>query len=126
MSTDAQVFNHNPFGVQVRRWREALHLKQRNVATAIGVTSGFIAHIETGRTLPSARTCKKIAHALGVHELEVLSAAGHVTVEVESDERLLEPEMRLFFKDTWPQMSEDERGVLRELVGVLGARIGRA
>lgn len=126
MSTTRQVFNHECFGARVRRWRKALHLTQRDVAAAIGVTGGFVAHIETGRTLPSVRTCKKIADALGVHELEVLAAAGYVTGDVNADDQLLEPELRLFFRDTWPQMSEDEQGVLKELAGVLGARIGRA
>jgi transcriptional regulator with XRE-family HTH domain len=45
----------------------------------IGVSSGFVAHIETGRTLPSVSTCKKLAHALGVHEPEILSAAGYLS-----------------------------------------------
>jgi len=92
----------------------------------VGVTSGFIAHIETGRTLPSVSTCKALAHALGVHEPEMLSAAGYLSDGHEpSDEQLLEPQLRVFFRDVWPRMSEDERGVVREFVGVLTQRVRR-
>ena len=58
-------------------------------------------------------------------ELEILRAAGHITCELVGDEQLLEPEFRLFFRDVWPRMSEDERGVVREFLWVLRTRVKR-
>ena len=66
-----QTFTHQPFGAKVRSWRTPLHRTQHQLADTIGVSSGFIAHIETGRTLPSVSTRKKLAHVLGVHEPEM-------------------------------------------------------
>ena len=54
----------------------------------------------------------------------MLIVAGHVSREYEpSDDQYLEPELRLFFRDVWPKMSEDEQGVMRGFVEVLGQRI---
>ena len=55
----------------------------------------------------------------------MLIAAGHVTGEIESDDQLLEPEMRLFFRDVWSRMSEEERGVVRNFIEVLTVRVRR-
>jgi transcriptional regulator with XRE-family HTH domain len=103
-----------------------LKLTQRQLADLIGVSSGFIAHIETGRTLPSVSTCKKLAHALGVHEPEMLTSAGYLSDGHEpSDDQLLEPEFRVFFRDVWPRMSEDERGVVRDFLFMFTVRVGQ-
>ena len=68
-------------------------------------------------------TCKSLAHALGVHEPEMLTAAGYLSDEHEpSDEQLLEPQLRVFFRDVWPRMSEDEKGMVRDFVEMLRSR----
>jgi transcriptional regulator with XRE-family HTH domain len=103
-----------------------LKLTQRQLASVINVTSGFIAHMETGRTLPSASTCNKLAHALGVQESVMLTAAGYLSDGHElSDEQLLEPELRVFFRDVWPRMSEDEKGMVRDFLFVFTTRVGQ-
>ena len=101
-------FEHKEFGNQLRRWRQSLQppMTQRTLARQIGVSDGFLAHIETGRTLPGIRTLQALAKALGVSEAEMLSAAGYLTRRSEiPDETLLkDPELRLFFRDDcWGQ-----------------------
>ncbi len=121
-----QTFAHQPFGAQVRYWRTSLNLTQRQVADTIGLSGGYIAHVETGRTLPSVSTCKKLAHALGVRELEMLAAAGLIAEgEEKSDDQYLEPEFRVFFRDVWPKMSEDERQLMRDMIAMMKARVDR-
>ena len=118
------VFPHKPFGNQLRTWRTAVHLTQHELAHKADVTSGFIAHVETGRSLPSARKCEAIADAVGIPVLQVQHAAGHVSREYQpSDDDYLEPELRLFFRDVWPKMSEDERGVVRDFVEMFKKRV---
>ena len=119
-----QRFTHKLFGDKLRAWRSDVHLSQDDVAQSLGVTSGFIAHMETGRTLPSARKCESLADALGIPVMQVLHAAGHVSREYEpSDDQYLEPEMRLFFRDVWPRMSEDYQDVLKEFTSLLRQRM---
>ena len=56
-----------------------------------------------------------MAQALGIPVMRALHSASHVSREYEpSDDQYLEPEFRLFFRDVWPRMSEDERGVVSE------------
>ena len=38
---------------------------------------------------------------------------------------LLEPELRVFFADDWPDLSEDERELLRDFVRMLKTRLKR-
>ena len=71
-------------------------------------------------------TCKNLAHALGVHELEMLTAAGHVTDRLEpSDDELLEPELRVFFREVWSRMSENEQEIVMDYVGMVRIRVER-
>jgi len=78
-------------------------------------------------TLPSVSAYEKVAHALGVHESQMLRAAGRYLSDGHepSDDQLLEPELRVFFRDVWPNMSEDERGMVREFVGMVKSRMNR-
>jgi len=118
-----KTFTHHIFGAHIRTWRNDVHLTQQELADKIGVTSGFIAHMETGRTLPSALTCESLAYALGVPVLRVMHAAGHVSREYEpSDDEYLEPVLRVFFRDVWPKMSEDEKGVVKDFMEMLKMR----
>jgi transcriptional regulator with XRE-family HTH domain len=121
-----QAFPHKPFGDQLRSWRTAVHLSQHDLAQKADVTNGFIAHVETGRSLPSARKCEAIADAVGIPVLKVLHAAGHVSREYQpSDDDYLEPELRLFFRNVWPKMSEDEQGLVKDVMGIFRARVER-
>ena len=128
MNENAQEFRYKDFGERVRQWRQAVQppMTQRELAEKIDVTSGFLAHVETGRTLPGVRTLVAIARALGVPLHDVLRAAGYLPPTLEErDDRLLEPELRLFFSDDWHNLTEDERDLLRDFVRMLKTRLRR-
>ena len=119
-------FTHSEFGAYIRRLRTALQppMTQQELAKSVDVTNGFIAHVETGRTLPAIETCKRLAHALGVDEMKLLEQAGMLS---ETEARLRprgidDPELRLFFRDNWPDLNEFEREMLRSLVRMLRSR----
>lgn len=128
MNESVQEFRYKDFGEMVRRWRQAVRppMTQRELADKIDVTSGFLAHVETGRTLPGVRTLVAISRALGVPLHDVLRAAGYLPPALEQkDDTLLEPEMRLFFVDDWPQLTDDEQDLLRDFVRMLKTRLRR-
>ena len=54
------------FGREVRDARVALDVSQREVATAVGVSRGYIAHLENGRANPSLRVIERVGDALGI------------------------------------------------------------
>lgn len=123
-----QEFRYKDFGECVRQWRQAVQppMTQRELADKIDVTSGFLAHVETGRTLPGVRTLVAISRALGVPLHDVLRAAGYLPPALEQrDDHLLEPELRLFFADDWLRLTDDERDLLRDFVRMLKTRLRR-
>jgi transcriptional regulator with XRE-family HTH domain len=56
---------HRPMRL-LKRYRELRAMSQRQLAAETGVTFQMISAIETGRTLPSLPTAKKLAIALGI------------------------------------------------------------
>jgi transcriptional regulator with XRE-family HTH domain len=122
-------FGHREFGARVRRWRLDLEppLTQRELARKIGVSDGFLAHVETGRTLPGVHTLCTLATALGVTEMEMLRAAGYLnaTQAAQTEDIITDPELRLFFRDEWPNLTDIERGLLKDFVRMLKTRIRR-
>ncbi len=122
-------FRHRDFGAKVRRWRLDLEppLTQRELARRIGVSDGFLAHVETGRTLPGVHTLSALASALGVSETEMLHAAGYLnaTSATQNNDLVTDPELRLFFRDEWPSLTEEERGLLKDFIRMLKTRIRR-
>lgn len=122
-------FEHREFGAKVRRWRLDLEppLTQRELARKIGVSDGFLAHVETGRTLPGVHTLCTLATALGVTEMEMLRTAGYLnaTQTAQTEDIITDPELRLFFRDEWPNLTDVERGLLKDFVRMLKTRIRR-
>ena len=76
-------FRHKEFGAKVRRWRKALRPvpSQRDLALRIGVSSGYICHIETGRSLPSMQLSRALADALRIPRVQMLRALGYLPDE---------------------------------------------
>ena len=113
----------------MRKWRQSLQppMTQRELAAAISVSDGFMAHVETGRTLPGVRTLVALGRALGVPLPEMLRASGYVqpVAEAADDRLFLEPELRLFFRDDWPKLTDDERELLRDFARMLKTRLRR-
>ena len=60
-------------GTAIRNLRQALRLTQEELAKQVGVTQGYIGHLERGlKKNPSLLTLKKLARALGVPVTELL------------------------------------------------------
>ena len=112
-------FRYTDFGGKVRSWRHTLKppMTQRDLAREVGVSDGFIAHIEIGRTLPGKGTLQALARALGVPELEMFREAGYLSESTPSDEEIItDPELRLFFRDEWQHLSDDDREWFKSFV----------
>ena len=99
-------------------------MTQRELARQIGVSDGFLAHIETGRTLPGIKTLRALARSLGISETQMLQEAGYLSEgSCPSDEDLLpDPELRLFFRQDWQLLSEDEKEWFKDFVRLLKTR----
>lgn len=118
-------FRYQEFGQKVKKWRHSLQppMTQRDLADKVGVTCGFIAHIEMGRTLPGKETLRALARVLGVPETEMFKEAGFLSENVPSDEELIDdPELRLFFRDEWQHLSQDEREWFKGFVRMIKER----
>ncbi|MCD6600172.1 MAG: helix-turn-helix domain-containing protein [Dehalococcoidia bacterium] len=116
---------YKKFGQKVREWREALRptLTQRELADKVGVSYGFIGHIEIGKTLPGRETLKALARALGIPEMQMFREAGYLSDVLPSDDELIDdPELRLFFRDEWKHLSPDEKDWFKGFVRMIKER----
>ena len=52
--------------MELREFRRKAKITQAKLAERSGVSQGYIAHIESGRRVPSVKTAKKIADVLGI------------------------------------------------------------
>lgn len=52
--------------MELREFRRKAKMTQAKLAERSGVSQGYIAHIESGRRVPSVKTAKKIADVLGI------------------------------------------------------------
>lgn len=57
----------------VKKYRKAAGLSQKELAKACAVNQSFIAHIETGRKLPSLLCARDIARACGCELRDLIS-----------------------------------------------------
>ena len=118
-------YRYDDFGRKLKGWRENLRpaVTQRDLARLVGVSDGFIAHIETGRTLPGKDTLRALARVLGVTEMEMFREAGYLSETIPSDEDIIDdPELRLFFRDEWKHLSSDERDWFKGFVRMVKER----
>ena|SRR3990167_1019554 len=63
---------------------------QAELARRSGLSGATVSLILSGERAPGARTCKALAHALGLPDITVLRAAGHVDEELEKPPRFAE------------------------------------
>ena len=122
-------FRHREFGAKVLRWRKALPTRtsQSALALKIGVSSGYLAHIETGRSLPSMLVSRDLADALGIPRVHMLQALGHLpeASDPSLDDIPLPPELRTFLTDDWPRLTADDRDLLTDFLHILQSRLNR-
>ncbi|MCL6557700.1 MAG: helix-turn-helix domain-containing protein [Firmicutes bacterium] len=58
--------------MKIRELRENAGLSQTELASKVGVTQGFISHIELGIREPTLKLVRKLAAALGVSVSDLL------------------------------------------------------
>jgi transcriptional regulator with XRE-family HTH domain len=58
--------------MKLKELRESAGLSQAELASKVGVTQGFISHIELGIREPTLRLARKLAAALGVSVADLL------------------------------------------------------
>ncbi|MGY1714220.1 helix-turn-helix transcriptional regulator [Geodermatophilus sp. SYSU D01106] len=63
----------NSLGRQIRQLREAAGLTQAELAERTGTSQSAVAHLESGRRIPTLTTLQKFAHALGRDVVVTLS-----------------------------------------------------
>jgi transcriptional regulator with XRE-family HTH domain len=115
-------FRYVDFGRKIKAWRAEIKppMTQRQLARKIGVSDGFIAHIEIGRTLPGKVTLRELARVLGISELQIFQEAGYLSNVSPFDEELIDDhELRLFFRDDWKSLSEDDKEWVKNFVRIV-------
>jgi transcriptional regulator with XRE-family HTH domain len=63
----------------VGRARVARGMTQRQLSRALGMSEGYVGHLERGRIRPSIQTLKALGPALGLLYGELAVAAGYIT-----------------------------------------------
>ena len=63
----ARLLSENPYKV----WREYRGLTQDGLATAAGISKGYVSMIESAERMPSAEVKRTIARVLGVDEADL-------------------------------------------------------
>lgn len=71
--TPTSDFPDHPIGDAVQRWRKICGLKQQDLAKRVGMSAAQLCHIEKSRNVPSVRTLRRIAEALGISVAELAS-----------------------------------------------------
>ena len=96
-------------------------MSQSDLALRIGVSSGYLAHIETGRTLPGRQVFRALADALGIPRVQMLRALGYLpeSSDPSLDDIPLPPDLRAFLIDDWPRLTDDDRDLLIDFLHIL-------
>ncbi len=79
MSSDDRAYG--ALADTVRGAREARGLSQRGLSRGLGMSDGYVGHLESGRFSPTVGTLRALSSALGVSYWELLGLAGYVSAD---------------------------------------------
>ena len=65
----------------VRQARSSRQMPQRRLSSALGMSEGYVGHLEGGRVRPTVGTLKAISSVLGLPYGRLALAAGYITSE---------------------------------------------
>ena len=65
----------------VRETRRGRGMTQRQLSRALGMSQGYVGHLERGRVRPTVRTLKALAASLGLLYGALAVEAGYITAE---------------------------------------------
>ena len=77
MSMDDRPFG--PLADMVRQARLSKSMTQRQLSHALGMSDGYVGHLESGRFRPTIQTLKALASALGLLYGQLAVEAGYIT-----------------------------------------------
>ena len=77
MSMDDRPFG--PLADMVRQARLSKSMTQRQLSQALGMSEGYVGHLESGRFRPTIQTLKALASALGLLYGQLAVEAGYIT-----------------------------------------------
>lgn len=63
----------------VRRARLSKGMTQRQLSRALGMSEGYVGHLESGRFRPTIETLKSLSRALGLVYGEIAVSSGYIT-----------------------------------------------
>ena len=112
MTTQNRPFNS--LAEMVRQARLSKGMTQRQLSRALGMSEGYVGHLESGRFRPNIETLKSLSKALGLVYGEIAVKSGYITRnEFESpiDDRQLKRlnEVSDLTDDEWQSVQEFAR-----------------
>ena len=79
MSSSQRPFSE--LASMVRQARSSRRMPQRRLSSALGMSEGYVGHLEGGRVRPTVSTLKAISSVLGLPYGRLALAAGYITSE---------------------------------------------
>ena len=79
MTTENRPFG--PLADLVRQARVSKSMTQRQLSRALGMSEGYVGHLESGRFRPNIGTLKSLASVLGMLYGQMAVEAGYITNE---------------------------------------------
>ena len=79
MSPEAPPFAD--LAATIRQARQTRRLSQRRLSGALGMSAGYVGHLESGRFRPTVDTLKMLSSVLGVSYGRLAVEAGYITMD---------------------------------------------
>ncbi len=114
MSMDDRPFG--PLADMVRQARLSKDMTQRQLSHALGMSEGYVGHLESGRFRPTIQTLKALASALGLLYGQLAVEAGYITANefenpIEDEQLARLNEVSDLTSDEWESVKDFARYV---------------
>ena len=114
MSMDDRPFG--PLADMVRQSRLSKDMTQRQLSHALGMSEGYVGHLESGRFRPTIQTLKALASALGLLYGQLAVEAGYITANefenpIEDEQLARLNEVSDLTSDEWESVKDFARYV---------------
>ncbi len=114
MSMDDRPFG--PLADMVRQARLNKDMTQRQLSHALGMSEGYVGHLESGRFRPTIQTLKALASALGLLYGQLAVEAGYITANefenpIEDEQLARLNEVSDLTSDEWESVKDFARYV---------------
>ena len=105
-----------PLADMVRQARLSKSMTQRRLSHALGMSEGYVGHLESGRFRPTIQTLKALASALGLLYGQLAVEAGYITANefenpIEDEQLARLNEVSDLTSDEWESVKDFARYV---------------